>query len=80
MKKKVPQVLCREDELLEEIENFLKSDNLYKDIFCSVLRFMLPHPDLNNGIDRNRTYISESLGLSDRATKDNIINFINELI
>ena len=80
MKKRMPQQLSKEDELLEEIENFLKSDNLFKDEFCSVVRFMLPHPDLNNGIDRNRLYIAESLGLSDRATKDDIINFINELV
>lgn len=80
MKKKTPQQLSKEDELLEEIENFLKSDDLSKDVFCSVLRFMLPHPDLNNGIERNRLYIAESLGLSDRATKNDIIDFINELI
>ena len=80
MKKKTPQQLSKEDELLEEIENFLNSDDSSKDVFCSIVRFMLPHPDLNNGIDRNRLYIAESLGLSDRATKDDIINFINELI
>ena len=79
MKKKTPQLLSKEDELLEEIENFLKSDDPSKYVFCSVVRFMLPHPDLNNGIERNRLYIAESLGLSDRATKDDIINFINEL-
>ena len=80
MKNKTPQQLSKEDELLEEIENFLKSDDSSKDVFCSIVRFMLPHPDLNNGIDRNRLYIAESLGLSDRATKDDIINYINELI
>ena len=80
MKKKKPQELSKEDELLEGIENFLKSDNLFKDIFCSDVRFILPHPDLSNGIERNRVYIAESLGLSHRATKEDIINFINELI
>ena len=80
MKKKEPQQLSKDDELLEEIENFLKSDNSSKDVFCSVLRFILPHPNLSNGIERNRVYIAESLGLSDRATKNDIINFINELI
>ena len=80
MKNKKPQQLSKEDELLEEIENFLKSENLFKDEFCSVVRFMLPHPDLSNGIERNRVYIAESLGLSDNATKADIVNYINELL
>lgn len=80
MKKKTPQELSEEDELLEEIENFLKSDNSSKDVFCSIVRFMLPHPDLSNGIERNRVYIAESLGLSDNATKADIINYINGLL
>ncbi len=80
MKKKGTKKLSEEDELLEAIENFLKSDNSSKDVFCSIVRFILPHPDLNNGIDRNRVYITESLGLSDNATKADIINYINELL
>ena len=80
MKKKKPQQLSKEDELLEEIESFLKSGDSSKDVFCSILRFMLPHPDLSNGIERNRVYIAESLGLSDNATKADIINYINELL
>ena len=80
MKNKTPQQLGKEDELLEEIENFLNSDYSSKDVFCSIVRFMLPHPDLSNGIERNRVYVAESLGLSDNATKADIINYINELL
>jgi len=80
MNKKESKKLSKEDELLEDLENFLYSYNSSKDVFCSMVRFMLPHPDLNNGIERNRVYIAESLGLSDRSTKDDIINYINELL
>ena len=73
------------DEIIDIIEKYIKDSSISKtekEAFYSILRVcILPHPGIHIGIERNKEYICESLGLNTRTkNKDEIIDIIKFLL